>query len=474
MPALKDLLYLAPLLILATAPVIMMLTITVSRNLRVVFGFSLFMYLAAFVSLFAVSGNMPKSYFSLLIMDNFGVLMMGILFVVCFLITVISYLYLSQHSGEQEEYFIMLFVASFGACVMVTANHFIAFFLGLETLSISLYVLISYLRHRDRGVEAGVKFLVMASLSTAFLLFGMALVYAGTATMSFTGLSSYFAAGKPPVMVITGLGMMFTGIGFKLALVPFHMWAPDVYQGAPAPVTIFIATISKGSVMAVAIRLLYAIRAFESPAIFQLISILAIVSMFAGNLLALKQRNLKRLLAYSSIAHLGYLMITLLAGSTLALQAALFYLASYMITTVGAFGVISLLSVCDLEAEDIENFRGLFWKNPWIAIVLTLVLLSLAGIPLTAGFIGKFYLVFAGIKSSLWALVISLIASSVISIYYYLRVIRIMLAENEDNTVMELSFTGNVILAVVAIGILLLGIIPPFLTNIIDRFSLLI
>ncbi len=474
MPALHDIQYLAPLLILATAPVIMMLTITASRNLKVIYGFSLVMYLAAFLSLFAVSGGMPKMYESLLIMDHFGVLMMGIIFIVCLLVTVISYLYMDQQGGEREEYFIMFFVATFGACVMVTANHFIAFFLGLETLSISLYVMISYLRHQDRGVEAGVKFLVMASLSTAFLLFGMALVYAGTGAMSFSGLSAFFASNRPSFLVIAGIGMMFTGIGFKLALVPFHMWAPDVYQGAPAPVTIFIATISKGSVMAVTIRLLYSIRAFETPAIVQLISTLAIVSMFAGNLLALRQRNFKRLLAYSSIAHLGYLMITLLAGSTLALQAAIFYLASYMITTVGAFGVISLLSVCDLEAEEIEGLRGLFWKNPWIAAVLTLVLLSLAGIPLTAGFIGKFYLVFAGIRSSLWGLVISLIAGSVISIYYYLRVIRIMLAEPGNHESMQLSFTGNVVLAAVAIGILLLGIIPPFLTNIIDRFSLLI
>ena len=169
--------------------------------------------------------------------------------------------------------------------------------------------------------------------------------------------------------------------------------------------------------------------------------------MFAGNLLALNQTNFKRLLAYSSIAHLGYLMITLLTGSELGTQAAIFYMISYMITTVGAFGIISLLSVCDREAENTEDLRGLFWKNPWIAIVLSLTLLSLAGIPLTAGFIAKFYLVLAGVRSGLWLLVMSLIVNSVISIYYYLRIIKIMFTESESAEYVRLSFTGNLVLA---------------------------
>ena len=265
--------------------------------------------------------------------------------------------------------------------------------------------------------------------------------------------------------------MMLVGIGFKLALVPFHMWIPDVYQGAPAPVTTFIATISKGSILAISIRFFYAIRGSHSETLIVIISVISIISMFAGNLLALNQTNFKRLLAYSSIAHLGYLMITLLTGTELGTQAAVFYMISYMITTVGAFGIISLLSVCDSEAENTEDLRGLFWKNPWIAIVLSLTLLSLAGIPLTAGFIAKFYLVLAGIRSGLWILVMSLIINSVISIYYYLRIIKIMFTESESPGHVRLSFTGNLVLAIVVIGILLLGIIPSFLSEIINRFS---
>jgi len=466
-----DLLCLIPLLIVASAPVIMMLTITVSRNLKVIYGFSLIMFAVAFLSVFFIVPHIPHRIEPLLVIDSFSLVFLGTLLCICLLITVISYVYLTQHGGQREEYFVMFFVATLGACVLVTASHFVTFFIGLETLSISLYVLIAFVKHRNYSVEAGVKFLVIASLSTAFLLFGMALMYASTGTMSFTGLADYFSAsGLSPLMTI-GIGMMLVGIGFKLALVPFHMWIPDVYQGAPAPVTTFIATISKGSVLAISIRFFHAIRGFESGALVITVSVIAVLSMFAGNLLALNQTNFKRLLAYSSIAHLGYLMITLLTGTVLGTQAAVFYMISYMITTVGAFGIISLLSVCESEPEKTDDMKGLFWKNPWIAIVLSLVLLSLAGIPLTAGFIAKFYLVLAGVRSGLWLLVMSLIINSVISIYYYLRIIKIMFTESESQEHVRLTFTGNLVLAIVVIGILVLGIIPSFLSDLLNRFS---
>jgi NADH-quinone oxidoreductase subunit N len=469
-----DFICLTPLLIIASAPVIMMLTITAARNFRVIYGFSLLMYAAALVSLFLILPSVPHQIEPLLIIDNYSVLFLGLIFGTSLLITVISYIYLTGHSGQREEYFIVLFVATLGASVLVTASHFVTFFLGLETLSISLYILIGYLKHRDYSVEAAVKFLVIASVSTAFLLFGMALLYAGSGTMSFKGIAACFEKSGISPLMLAGIGMMLVGIGFKLALVPFHMWIPDVYQGAPAPVTAFIATISKGSVLAIVIRFLFTIGGIHDERIILVISVLAILSMFTGNLLALRQTNFKRLLAYSSIAHLGYLMITVLTGTPEGIQAALFYLISYIITTLGAFGVISILSVCDSESDRVEDLTGLFWKNPWLAIVLSLTMLSLAGIPLTAGFISKFYLSLSGIRSGLWLLVISLIINSVISLYYYLRVIRIMFTPSADRQFMSLPLMGHVVLAIVVIGILLLGLLPSFLTEIIGTFSAMI
>ena len=267
--------------------------------------------------------------------------------------------------------------------------------------------------------------------------------------------------------------MMLLGSGFKLALVPFHMWTPDVYQGAPAPVSGFIATVSKGSVLAIALRFFFEIHGYQYTTLVIIISIIAILSMFTGNLLALKQTNFKRMLAYSSIAHLGYLLITLLTGTAFGIQAAIFYLISYMITTLGAFGVISILSVYERDAEDIEDLKGLYWKNPWIAIVLSLTILSLAGIPLTAGFIAKFYLVLEGLKSGLWILAFSLIINTVISLYYYLNVIKTMFTASEKEKYISLPLAGNLVLVIVVIGILFLGILPSFLTEIISGFSTL-
>ena len=317
------------------------------------------------------------------------------------------------------------------------------------------------------------KFLVIASVATAFLLFGMGLIYASTGTMSFKDIAvSIGSSGLSPLLV-AGFGMMLVGIGFKLALVPFHMWTPDVYQGAPAPVSGFIATVSKGSVLAIALRFFFEIHGYQYTTLVIIISIIAILSMFTGNLLALKQTNFKRMLAYSSIAHLGYLLITLLTGTAFGIQAAIFYLISYMITTLGAFGVISILSVYERDAEDIEDLKGLYWKNPWIAIVLSLTILSLAGIPLTAGFIAKFYLVLEGLKSGLWILAFSLIINTVISLYYYLNVIKTMFTASEKEKYISLPLAGNLVLVIVVIGILFLGILPSFLTEIIGGFSTL-
>jgi NADH-quinone oxidoreductase subunit N len=248
------------------------------------------------------------------------------------------------------------------------------------------------------------------------------------------------------------------------------MWTPDVYQGAPAPVAAFIATASKGTVMAVLIRFFFIIRGFDNQNFFIVISAIAILSMFTGNILAIRQQNIKRLLAYSSIANMGYLIIILLTGSNKGIQASVFYIISYFITTLGAFGVVSLLSTCKNEAEKIEDYRGLFWKSPWVALVLTLSLLSLAGIPLTAGFIAKFYIIFEGMKAGLMVLVISMIINSVIGLYYYLRVITAMFSPVSDTKLPALSLNGNIALAVITLSILILGIYPGWLINIIMKF----
>jgi NADH-quinone oxidoreductase subunit N len=467
----KDFLCLTPFLIIAIASVVIMIVISILRNYKVVFGFSVLSLLTAFISIFFITPSVPHTIEPLFIIDVYSLFFLGIIIISALLVTLLSYDYIKQLDGVREEYYIVLFTSTLGAALLAVANHFVLFFLGIETLSISLYILIAFQRTKSNSIEAGIKYLVLASVSSAFLLFGMALIYTAFGTMKFASIvTSLGTCGQLSPLVLSGFGMMMVGIGFKLALVPFHMWTPDVYQGAPAPVSAYVATVSKGAVMAILIRFFFNLRGFDNHFLFITISVIAISSMFVGNILAIRQSNIKRLLGYSSIANMGYLIIILLTGSNKGIQASVFYLISYFFTTIGAFGVIALLSTCEHEAEKIDDFKGLFWKRPWVALVFTLSLLSLAGIPVTAGFIAKFYVILEGMNAGLMVLIIMMIINSVIGLYYYLRIITTLFSSFGNKELPELSFTGNITLAIVAISILLLGVYPGWLIDIIARF----
>lgn len=469
-----DFLCLLPFLIIALSPIVIMIVVSVYRNYEVVFAYSSLALLAAFASVFYIAPVIPHVIAPLFIIDKYSLFFLAIIFFSALLVTLLSNEYIRRLEGVREEYYIIIFTSTFGAALLTVANHFILFFLGLETLSISLYILIAFEKSKDQSIEAGIKYLVLASVSSAFLLFGMGLIYLSLGTMQFAEIATALTkqATLPPLFMY-GFGMMLVGIGFKLALVPFHFWTPDIYQGAPTPISAYIATVSKGAVMAVFIRFFYAIKGFENPVLFTIISTVAILSMFTGNLLALRQQNIKRLLAYSSIANMGYLIIILLTGNNAGIQSAIFYLAAYFVTTMGAFGVVSLLSTHDYEAESIQNYKGLFWERPWVAVVFTLSLLSLAGIPITAGFIGKFYLIYEGMHSGLMLLVFALIINSVIGLFYYLRVITVLFSPANNFVFPTVSILGKATLALITISILLLGIYPGWLIDLIVKYAIL-
>ena len=469
-----DFLSLTPFIILAMAPIIIMIVISIYRNYEVVFGFSVLAFIAAIASIFYILPVIPHAIAPLFIIDRYGLFFLGIILISALLVTLLSYNYLKQLDGIREEYYIIIFTSTLGASLLAVTNHFILFFLGIETLTLSLYILIAFEKSKNSSIEAGIKYLVLASVSSAFLLFGMGLMYLTFGTMQFSAIVSAMThLVKLPPLFIYGFGMMLVGIGFKLALAPFHAWTPDVYQGAPSPVSSYIATVSKGAVMAVFIRFFFSIKGFENPSIFMVISGIAILSMFVGNILAIQQKNIKRLLAYSSIANMGYLIIILLTGSDNGIQSVLFYLITYFITTIGAFGVISLLSTKDFEMEEIIDFKGLFWKKPWTAAVLTLCMLSLAGIPITAGFVAKFYLILEGMKAGLLVLIFVMIINSVIGLYYYLRVINTMFSTAGNTELPSISILGKLTIGLIAIGILVLGVYPGWLIDFIVKYALL-
>jgi NADH-quinone oxidoreductase subunit N len=463
---------LVPILIPGLTAVLVMLLIAFYRShfatvLLTLTGLGLSLGMLA-----AASGTRPVVVTPLLMVDPAAAIYMGLLLLAAGATVVLSYGYLARYAGRREEYYLLLLLATLGAMVVTAANHFGALFLGLEILSVSLYVLIAYPHSSAAQVEAGLKYLILAAVSSAFLIFGMALLYASAGALDFFSIGRLLAdpsVGQGRGLALTGVAMVVVGMGFKLAVVPFHLWTPDVYQGAPAPVTGFVATVSKGGMVAFMVRFFAPLSLQPGDSIYWMFAFIAVTSMLAGNLLALLQTNVKRILAYSSIAHLGYILVAFLSGGTLAKPAVAFYLVVYVITTLGAFGVISVLSSPQKETQNIDDFKGLFWKRPWLGLTFAAVLFSLAGIPLTAGFVGKFYLVASAVEASRPGLVGVLVLTSTIGLFYYLRIIAVMFAHSPEpgTSVMlpSVSLTGGFVLATVTVLLFGLGIAPSALIN---------
>ncbi len=470
--SIADLKTLSPFIILAATAVVVMLTIAFNRSHKLTVILTLSGLVLSAASLSLVYGTLPHVVTPLLMIDHYALFYIGLIVAASFAVAGLSYSYLEIQQGHREEFYLLLIIATLGCSVLAAAAHFASFFLGIELLSVSLYALAAYLRHSDRGVEAGIKYLILAAVSSAFILFGMALVYAESGSMAFSDIAAFAAGpGAHGLMFLAGIVMILVGLGFKLAVVPFHMWTPDVYEGAPAPVTAFIATASKGAVFALVLRYFTLIDIHSHAPLFAIFTIIAIASMFAGNLLALFQTNVKRILAYSSISHLGYLLVTVLASGPLASVAAAFYLTAYFITTLGAFGVVTVISEQDRDADRMDDYQGLAWRRPWLAGVFTFMLFSLAGIPLTAGFVGKFYIVAAGAGSALWLVVVMMIVNSMIGLFYYLRIIVAIFShpEKEDTAVAGLSPSGSLVLAALVILLIWLGVYPGPMIEIIQN-----
>jgi NADH-quinone oxidoreductase subunit N len=464
-----DLLATLPLLVMAATSIVVLLLVAFWRDLLVATVVTLVGHAAACASLAVAATVIPRQLTALLIIDGYGLFYMALLLAASFVVSVLAYGYLKGRADPVEEFYILQVLATLGGLVLVVSQHFVSLFLGLELLSVALYALIAYLRTDNRPVEAGIKYLLLAGASSAFLLFGMALLYAELGTMAFDRMAQLLAIGENirGGLVLTGLAMTVTGIGFKLAVVPFHMWTPDVYEAAPAPVTAFVATVSKGAVVALLLRYFVQAGAYPYDSLTLVFSLIAGASMVVGNLLALLQSNVKRILAYSSIAHLGYVLVAFVAGGSQGFEAVTFYLIAYTITTLAAFGVVTVLSDKERDAESLEAYRGLFWRRPGLAMIFTATLVSLAGIPLTAGFLGKVFVLLAGIQSALWPLVILLVLTSAIGLVYYLRIVVAMYAALPQREtaphplpIPSSSLAAGIILVTLTIGLLWLGVYP--------------
>jgi NADH-quinone oxidoreductase subunit N len=459
---------LLPLILLAGTANAVMLAIAFKRSHALAAGLTLAGLAAALVSLFAASPLAPRQVTPLLLVDQFALFYMGLIIISAAAVAVLSYEYLEKHDADREELYLLLLLATLGCAVLVASTHFVSFLLALEILSISLYAMVAYLKDQKLALEAGIKYLILASASAAFLLFGAALIYADTGTMSFSRLGELPAHAPGSLLLLSGIVLTVTGIGFKLAVVPFHLWTPDVYEGASAPVGAFVATTSKGAMVALLLRYFCFSGTLEYRPVILVFSVIAIASMCAGNFLALQQKNVKRILAYSSIAHFGYILVAVLAGQTMATQAVSFYLAAYFATILVSFGCVAVLSNSERDADDLEDYRGLFWRHPVIAGVFTAALLSLAGIPATMGFLGKFYVLAAGASAAAWALILILVLTSVAGLFYYLRiVVALYAAPAEPAPVQTVSPRGAFVVVVLAVLLIYFGVYPSPLLNLI-------
>jgi NADH-quinone oxidoreductase subunit N len=467
---------LAPMLVLSLGAVVLMLQVAIKRSPGWAYGIALASFVGAGGSVFWAADMTALQVTPLLLVDQYA-LLFSLLFCFCGAITsVIAHDYLSHREGQSEEYFLLLILSTLGALTLAHATHLASLLLGMELLGVALYALRAYPDEGTLPLEAAIKYLVLSGAASAVFMFGFALIYAATGTLGFDAIGVAVRKLDPhsgPIL-LAGAAMIITGLGFKLSAVPFHMWTPDVYEGAPSPTSGFLAAVSKSAIFVVVLRWWMASGLYEFDSLVAAIALLAGASMLVGNLLALRQDNVKRILAYSSIAHIGYLLIMLVAiavstDPALAVEASSYYLIAYAVTSLAAFTLLGLLSrntadsVDNRDRDQLQDLKGLFWHQPGLSLLFTISLLSLAGIPLTAGFIGKFYLFTAGVDSALWGLLATLVIGSAMGIYYYLRIIFTM-TQAADNTsaykTTGLSAASRLVCYILIFVMLYLGIVP--------------
>lgn len=397
--------------------------------------------------------------------DGYALFFKVVFLIIAFLTLLISVGYARREGIEGGEYYALILLATVGMMVMASGTHLITIFLGLETMSISIYVLAGLMREDRRSVESALKYFLLGAFATGFLLYGMAYVYGATGSLLLKDIAS-FIAGKQSLLnsplLLMSLVFLTIGFGFKVASVPFHMWTPDVYEGAPTSITAFMATGVKAAAFAVFVRVFFTGLPAFRPDWTTIMWVLAVATMTLGNVVAISQTNIKRLLAYSSIAHAGYLLVAFVAGNSLGVSGMLFYLMTYAFMNIGAFGCVILLGKKGEENTLISDYAGLGFKHPLLAAAMTLFLLSMAGIPPLGGFMAKFYVFSAAVESRFYWLAIIGVLNSAVSVYYYLRVTVLMYFREPEREIEGLLFSPASVLALVlaVVGTLYLGIFP--------------
>lgn len=489
----NQLITLLPILIMGLTVVIIMLSISYRRNhfrhasLTIIgFGVTFFVLLTTIWR----NKELQESVNQLIYVNDSSVLYMILIIVSSVVSALLAYTWLLRYpTNHRDEFYLLLLISSMGGILLTITNHLIILFLGIELISLPLLGLISYAVFEKSSIAASIKYIILSGVSSAFLLFGIALVYAETGCLSFCDiqavlLSHQFSEEKSffqsMLLVMMGLIMIMVGFSFKLSAVPFHSWIPDIYQGVPSVVSMYLSTSSKIAVISVLIRFLLLLPEQYYKIFYMILSVSASCSMLFGSIVAIQQNNIKRILAYSSITGSGYLLTMLIVSRIdyyMFQETIGIYLINYLLSNIGVFGVISLVSIIfrsNKEIDILSLYRGLFWRNPILSVVFTVIIFSLAGIPMTLGFIGKFYLLLIGMNNQLWMLSIFILISSIISIFYYLKmIINLYLVPTHNSELHYYPFSycfynpTGIMVMIVAFSIIIFGLYPQFIISLI-------
>jgi len=467
----SDFYYILPELVLtAGALIVLVADVLLPRGSRALTGVTVTVLVATLVSLTPFRGVHLEISHGLIAVDDFALFFKALFLVAAIMTVLMSMTYLEVEGASPGEYYFLILCATLGMMIMAGGIDLITLFIGLETMAVSFYILVGFIKPNQRSNEAAVKYFLLGAFSLGILLYGMSLMYGLSGTTNLRAMAAIFAGQERDPRLVLAVILVVAGMGFKIAAVPFHMWAPDVYEGAPTPVTAFLSVGSKAASFAMLLRIFLEGLPSMSTDWRLLFEALAVVTMTVGNLAALTQTNLKRLLAYSSIAHAGYLLIGVVAGTPRGVSAMLIYLLIYSFMQLGAFAVVVMMRRRDMIGDDLKDLSGLHFRSPFAAFAMLIFMLSLGGIPPTAGFMGKFWLFSAAIEAGyVWLAVIGVL-NSAISLYYYIRIVVFMYLRkettgSEPTTTPAMAFT----LALALAATLALGIYPRLLFEVADR-----
>jgi NADH-quinone oxidoreductase subunit N len=465
MPAginLSDFYFLLPELVLTAGSLFVLIAdVSLPRGSRILTWITIAVLAATLASLAPFARTNIEIANGLIAVDQFALFFKVVFLLAALLTVMMSTHYLELEGASPGEYYFLILCATLGMMIMAGGIDLITAFIGLETMAVSFYILAGFIKPNQRSNEAAVKYFLLGAFSLGILLYGMSLLYGLSGTTNLRGMATVFAGREADSLLVLAMILVAAGMGFKIAAVPFHMWAPDVYEGAPTPVTAFLSVGSKAASFAMLLRIFVEGLPSLSGDWRPLFEVLAIVTMTIGNIAALTQSNLKRMLAYSSIAHAGYVLIGVVAGTPRGVSAMLIYMLIYAFMQLGAFAVIVMLRRKDVVGDELKDLSGLHFRHPFAAFAMLLFMLSLGGIPPTAGFMGKLWLFGAAIESGYVALAVIGVINSAISLYYYIRVVVFMYLRTETTGSEPVASPMlAVTLAVAVVATIALGVYP--------------